>query len=86
MSDNLKRIKNTAYASNKEMCWVCPGERLAELKSKCRYDWNVLSLVSVIDCYIDLILSPRRRRDKVIRMLRKVMEDERKNGPARIKN
>lgn len=64
------------------MCWPAPGERLGEISWSLRYaDFAALSsdetkqaqlvAASVIDAYQELIHLPAKRRDAIIRELRK---------------
>lgn len=80
----FKRVKNTVFASGNEMCWAVPCERTRDLSYKLRYGYicNTLTASSIIDCYEALIMLPRRKRDKIISAMRKVIEDDRRNGPV----
>lgn len=59
------------------MTWPAPGERLDEIERTLRYGTKPLTrserlvAASIVDAYAQLIAKPSRRRDELIREIRK---------------
>src|SRR5687768_4573099 len=69
---------NGAYASFDSMCWPVPGPSLDEIEWRMRWGIDVCSermvAASVLAAYRALVLSPARKRARVVRQLRAAMQ------------
>lgn len=68
-----------------EMTWPFPGKRLAEVEWALRYGEptrsDLLVAASVISAYEALVLDPQRKRQMVVRELRRAVASELQEEP-----
>ena len=75
----MSAAKPKYYRSWGGMCWPAPGEAIKELGWRLRYQHapmeadstDRLLSASVVSAYIELINMPQRKRNEIIRELRK---------------
>ena len=67
--------KANFYRSFDGMCWPAPCERLGEIEWRARYATparsDLLMMASVLAAYQELIGMPSKKRDRIIKELRK---------------
>lgn len=67
--------KANFYRSFDGMCWPAPSERLGEIEWRARYatptQADLLMMASVLAAYQELIVMPAKKRDRIIKELRK---------------